>query len=68
MFNKRLRLRIDKYGVIWHHSVVAHELAGVSGIKSSYLTLVLHKIPAQNRFATSIAASKALYSFFLDLT
>jgi hypothetical protein len=31
-------------------------------------TLVLHKIPAQNRFATSIAASKGLYSFFLDLT
>jgi len=28
----------------------------------------MHKIPAQNRFAASIAASKALYSFFLDLT
>jgi hypothetical protein len=37
------------------------------------LTLALHKIPAQNRFAASIAASKyrrrpQLYSFFLDLT
>ena len=32
------------------------------------LTLALHKIPAQNRFAASIAASKGLYSFFLDLT
>ena len=31
-------------------------------------TLVLHKIPAQNRYAASIAASKGLYSFFLDLT
>jgi len=32
------------------------------------LTPVLHKIPAQNRFAASIAASKTLYSFSLDLT
>jgi len=39
----------------------------LSGIRC-VLTLVLHKIPAQNRFAASIAASKALYSFFLDLT
>jgi len=31
-------------------------------------TLVMHKISAQNRFAASIAASKALYSYFLDLT
>jgi len=33
-----------------------------------HFTLVMHKISAQNRFAASIAASKALYSFFLDLT
>ena len=33
-----------------------------------YCTLVLHKIPAQNRCAASIAASKTLYSLFLNLT
>lgn len=40
---------------------------------SQMYTLALHKIPAQNRFAASIAASKYRrrprpYSFFLDLT
>jgi len=39
-----------------------------SSVFAGDYTLVLHKIPAQNRFAASIAASKALYSFFLDLT
>ena len=33
-----------------------------------YLTLAFHKISAQNRVAAFIAASKGLYSFFLDLT
>ena len=42
--------------------------AGLTFTSGPYLPLVLHKIPAQNRCAASIAASKALYSLFLNLT
>jgi len=36
--------------------------------KQSLVSPVLHKVSAQNRVAASVAASKALYSFFLILT
>lgn len=42
-------------------------MASYQTIREKY-TLALHKISAQNRFAARIAAPKALYSFFLDLT
>ena len=53
-------IRVSDYGMIRNLKMC------LSG-KTNY-TLVSHKIAAQNRYAASIAASKALYSYFLNIT
>ena len=59
--------RLDANGLLpWEHNVRSSIDSAQSA--NAYFTLAFHKISAQNRFAAFIAASKGLYSFFLDLT